>query len=206
MERTVIYLVRHGQTEWNAQKRMQGRLNSPLTEMGKFQAEKLSQHLQDIEFNMIFSSPSKRAYETAQIIKGKRNKSIIPVDELMEISLGDMEGMLYDDLLKNERYKKMAENFRKYPENYENPKGESFMDVRNRVMPFFNDTVNIFKGKKILIVSHTCTIKSILNTINETPIKDFWLPMIEPTSYSTVVCEDKKCKIVDYGSTAHLSK
>lgn len=204
MAKTTIYLIRHGQTEWNVEKRMQGQQDSQLTDLGKLQAAKISEHLQDLHIDALFSSPSKRAFDTARAIKGNRDLHITPVHELMEIALGELEGKKYYDLLEDEKFSEMARNFREAPEKFENPTGENFVDIRNRVMPFINDTCKIFKGKTVVLVSHTCTIKTVLNTIEGRHIKDFWTPMIEPTSYSIIECENSKLSVVAYGCADHL--
>jgi broad specificity phosphatase PhoE len=64
----MIYVVRHGQTDWNLEGRFQGRIDIPLNEKGKNQAKKTKEKLEGIEFDKVFSSPLKRALETAQII------------------------------------------------------------------------------------------------------------------------------------------
>ena len=89
---TTIYLTRHGETEWNLAHRFQGKLDSPLTDKGKQQAEWLSERLRDIEFNAIYASCSGRALDTAKIIRGNRQMPIVTKEELMEIGLGEWEG------------------------------------------------------------------------------------------------------------------
>lgn len=86
-----IYLVRHGQTDWNLEKRMQGREDVPLNTTGRAQAEKLRDKIRDLEFDVVYASPLKRAAETAEIAVGDRYE-IIYDERLVERSFGEFEG------------------------------------------------------------------------------------------------------------------
>lgn len=86
-----LYLTRHGLTDWNKEKRAQGRKDLPLNTEGRTQAEELRDKIKDIEFTAVYASPLKRAAETAQIAVGDRY-DIIYDDRLLERSFGDFEG------------------------------------------------------------------------------------------------------------------
>lgn len=86
-----IFLARHGQTNWNAESRVQGRTNVPLNETGRTQAKKLHEKIKDLEFNAVYASPLQRAVETAKIATNSKYK-IIYDDRLLERSFGDHEG------------------------------------------------------------------------------------------------------------------
>ena len=85
---TEIYLTRHGQTVWNLTKRLQGSGNSELTEEGIERAKILSERLKSIDLDCIYTSPIKRAYETALILKGNKNIDVICEEGLRELSFG----------------------------------------------------------------------------------------------------------------------
>lgn len=91
-ETTTIYLVRHGQTEWNVLHRFQGHMDSPLTKLGIQQAEWLGEALQHDPIDLIYSSTSNRAFHTAEIIRGNRDVAVTACDEFKEINLGVWEG------------------------------------------------------------------------------------------------------------------
>jgi probable phosphoglycerate mutase len=98
MDKTNLYLTRHGQTTWNVEHRVQGHLNSPLTDLGLEQASRLGYALSDVHFDAIYSSPSPRALRTAEIIRGTRPSRIIPHDSLREMHMGDWEGLRFDEI------------------------------------------------------------------------------------------------------------
>ena len=102
-----LYFVRHGETEWNTQRRFQGRKNSPLTARGEEQAKKIAEQLREIPFTSLYSSSLGRAKKTAQEIQKGREIPIEIMDEFIEISMGELEGKTKGDFLKL------------YPEEYE---------------------------------------------------------------------------------------
>ncbi|WP_131925905.1 histidine phosphatase family protein [Hazenella coriacea] len=95
---TNLYLVRHGQTQWNVEGRLQGRLDSPLTETGIKKAQRLAEQLHGIPFQCIYSSSSHRALETASYLKGDREIDLIPTDSLMEMGFGIWEGRKWSEI------------------------------------------------------------------------------------------------------------
>src|SRR3712207_574020 len=98
-ENMKLYFVRHGETEWNTQRRFQGRKNSPLTAKGKEQAKKIAEELKEIPFTSLYSSSLERAKKTAQEIQKGREIPVEIMDEFIEISMGDLEGRTKGDFL-----------------------------------------------------------------------------------------------------------
>ena len=138
----MIYIVRHGQTNWNLEKRNQGRKNIELNETGINQAKEISDKLKNINFDIVFSSPLKRAYKTAQIIY---DKEIITDERLIERSNGDLEGKLNEDFVG-------LVDFADYNEDKYNI--ELLSDFRKRINSFLDEVLNKYKNKNILIVTH----------------------------------------------------
>ena len=88
-----IYLMRHGETKWNKRSKLQGQVDIPLAPKGIEQAEMTSEGMKDIPFDHIFSSPLKRAYKTAQVVRRDRPIEIVRDDRLKEMSFGTSEGL-----------------------------------------------------------------------------------------------------------------
>ena len=101
-----IYMVRHGQTEMNVKRVYYGSTDCDINSTGVLQAEKLSEFFKNIDLDIIISSDLKRAYHTAQIIKGDRNIDIVKDERLREINFGDWENRTFSDIREND------------PENY----------------------------------------------------------------------------------------
>ena len=159
--KTIIYLTRHGQTEWNLERRLQGRGNSPLTEAGIERAKELRERIKDIDIDFIYSSPIERALDTANIIKGEKNIEVITDEGLMEMCFGDYEGRKTDEV--------MAENpswnidlIMHGDVELCAPDGENLASVRARVAKTMDRIIEENRGKSILIVTHGITLKALM--------------------------------------------
>ncbi len=200
--KTEIYFVRHGQTEWNIERRYQGWADSPLTEQGVNQAKALSKHIENVHFDAIYCSPRGRAQETAKIVRGNRDLEIITVDDFKEINVGEYEGRLYDDM-KNEN-PDLYHGFWESADLFLPKTGESFTDVGNRTYPALLKIAERHPGQRVLIVSHAVAIMSALNKIAGIPLNRFWEKMLHQTSLSIAEYENGEFSIAKYGSTEHL--
>ena len=203
-----IYFVRHGQTVWNVEKRFQGLSDSPLTELGITQAKLLGEKLKDIKFDKFYSTSLKRAYDTANYIKGNRKQKVEIFDDFVEISMGDMEGIKQEDFKK--LYPEQVKNFFFNQLEY-NPSsfgGESFLEVRERVIRGLNKFIELNKNyERVLVVSHGATLKTLLHYISGKDIStlsDEAIP--KNTSYTIVKYENGKFEITDFSNTSHLEE
>ena len=201
-----IYFVRHGQTIWNVEKRFQGLSDSPLTELGITQAKLLGEKLKDIKFDKFYSTSLKRAYDTANYIKGNRKQKVEIFDDFVEISMGDMEGIKQEDFKK--LYPEQVKNFFFNQLEY-NPSsfgGESFLKVRERVIRGLNKFIELNKNyERVLVVSHGATLKTLLHYISGKDISTLSNEAIpKNTSYTIVKYENGKFEIIDFSNVSHL--
>lgn len=141
-----IYIVRHGQTEWNSQKRIQGRADTSLNELGKKQAFETKNLLSDIDIDLIICSPLTRAKQTAEIINSNREIEIIYDNRITERNFGKIEGHKINDYNFNE--------FWDYNKNIKYEDIETMHELFDRVYGFIEDMISKYKNKNILIVSH----------------------------------------------------
>lgn len=141
-----IYVVRHGQTEWNVAGKCQGKKDIELNEMGKKQAEETAKVLKNEEIDLIISSPLKRAKETAEIIKGSRPIDIVVDERISERDFGEFEGMTKADFDSDEIWD--------YEKNKKYEKAENVQELFDRVSSFLNDIKENKSDKNILIVTH----------------------------------------------------
>jgi len=169
---TKLYITRHGQTKWNLEGRMQGQKDSKLTSLGQKQAEWLGERLNDDDIDIIISSSSGRAIETAEIIRGKRNIEIIPNDNLREIHLGQWEGQLHTEI---ERiWTEEQRSFWNSPHLYKPVGGETFSEVLDRASGEVEKIISKYEGKNILIVTHAVVLKALITYFENKDLKDFW--------------------------------
>ena len=201
-----IYFVRHGQTIWNVEKRFQGLSDSPLTELGITQAKLLGEKLKDIKFDKFYSTSLKRAYDTANYIKGNRKQKVEIFDDFVEISMGDMEGIKQEDFKK--LYPEQVKNFFFNQLEYDPSSfgGESFLEVRERVIRGLNKFIELNKNyERVLVVSHGATLKTLLHYISGKDIStlsDEAIP--KNTSYTIVKYENGKFEITNFSNVSHL--
>jgi len=201
---TRIYLIRHGETEWNLKKIMQGWQDSDLTDLGRQQTKWLRDRLSKIEFEVVYSSPLSRALETAKIIKKDDFEDIIIKDHLKEMGFGPWEGKTSVEIKKD--YKEAYSNFWEKPHLYTGEACESYYDVRNRVMPLIKEIIERHDNN-VLIVTHTVVIKIIMAYFDARKMKDLWdPPFMYQTSLNIIEVENNQPKIILHGDTSHFKE
>lgn len=142
-----IYYVRHGQTDLNLAKKMQGGgTEKELNETGVSQAYNTKKELENVKYDLVICSPMKRAKQTAEIINEGRDIPIITDERIRERKLGDYEGRDVTEEMEN--------NIWDYKLNYNIPNGENLHDFENRINEFFDDIKEKYHDKTILIVAH----------------------------------------------------
>ena len=194
----IIYLMRHGETDWNKARRMQGQSDIPLNAFGIELAEKTAEGLKDIKFDRIFSSPLLRAYETAEIIASVQGAKAIRDDRLKEINFGPGEGDTFDAAKQDPEHP--LHNFFSDPGAYKAVDGaESFEDARRRSGEFLRDQIIPLEGtcEKVLVVAHGALNRSILNTIAGIPDEEFWKIGLPNCAVSILSLENGKFTILE---------
>lgn len=173
-----LYIMRHGRTDWNVLKKLQGRTDIPLNEEGRAMAENAREEYKNVHFDICYCSPLVRARETAQIVLRGRNIPIIFDDRLIEMSFGIYEGV--ENAYKNPDCPMI--NFFSAPENYVPGKGgESFAELFARTGNFLHEVVEpkLAEGKDVLIVGHGAMNSSIICQVKKIPLANFWDAGIE---------------------------
>lgn len=170
-----IYMVRHGQTEFNKEKRIQGgSVDSPLTAEGIAGAKKLGQALSDISFNHVYTSPQKRAIDTAQYILDNNHHTVSSIqtdNRLKEISFGPFDGAKISEFEEAGYY----EVFREHPDCYDkHPVGETYHAVTERMSAALADIVaSADEDDHILIVAHSISLTCLIKFLNGIPVADY---------------------------------
>ena len=176
-----LYIVRHGETDWNVQRRLQGESDVPLNHEGKAMAVKTGEALREIPFDLAVTSPYIRAEETADLILGDRKLPRLTDPRIREITWGEWDGKTVEEI-KDMGKKEEFDLFYKAPFQFQGaPGGETIKQVCARGKNFLEDLEARpeYAGKTILIVSHGCTIRGILNHLYDRQ-EDFWQGMVPP--------------------------
>lgn len=170
-----IYIVRHGETPWNKAKRLQGNVDIELNDYGRELAIKTGEGLKETRIDIIYSSPLKRAYETAELIRGNRDIEIIKDDRIREISFGHFEGSNFSELIRDENL--TFKYFFKKPECYiPADDAETFEHLIARAGDFMQDKIEPLESscERVMIVAHGAINKAIMSYIKKHPTSEFW--------------------------------
>jgi probable phosphoglycerate mutase len=182
-----LYIMRHGETEWNSEKRYQGQMDSDLTEFGKQGTLLQKDKIQGIYFKTVYCSPLGRTRSTMNLLK-PCSTEIIYDERLMEICLGALQGKTHQEL--SEQEKIAQHTFWSDPENFDIDGGETMVDLEKRVQSFLTD-LNKKEGP-ILIITHTVIIKMMLKILESRPLAKLWdAPYLHPGTI-LVLHKDKK--------------
>jgi broad specificity phosphatase PhoE len=154
-----IILIRHGETDWNIEGRYQGQADPPLNSSGMHQAQVLVTMLQDINLELLFSSPLRRAKQTAKLISEQLAIPLLEDSRLMEIHQGDWQARLRADI--QALYPDLFLAWETNPWGVNPPGGENLSSVQSRVYAAVDDIIDTNPQKKIGIVSHRIPIALI---------------------------------------------
>ncbi len=149
----MIYIIRHGQTDWNIEHRTQGHTDIALNKNGIVQAELISQKIANLKIDSIISSDLKRAYMTAQIINKNFNKNIETDKRLREFCFGTLEGITRDKITQE-----IWDDFNKNPKQFN---AETKEEIFNRIKSFIDDIKSNNINKNTLVVTHGGPIRMI---------------------------------------------
>lgn len=152
-----LILIRHGETDSNAEKRYLGITNIGLNENGLREASKLKEKLKGESFDFVISSPLKRSVETANFL----SDNVITADDLEEINFGLFDNLTYDEIVK--KYPLEHEMWLKSPYDFEFPKGESSFYMHKRVLEYIDKLLLKYKSGTIVIVTHAGVIRCVIS-------------------------------------------
>ena len=185
-----ICLVRHGETDWNKIGKLQGHTDIELNKRGILQANVCADYLSNTPFDLIITSPLKRAKQTAEIIAEKKCLPLIEMQQFIERNYGDAEGMTEEARLK------------KFPDlQYTNQ--ESKEDLRTRVMNGLRQIQKEHKESNIILVAHGAVINSILAILSNNEIGSGKTKLAN-ACLSTIYYEQGIWKIKNYNQVEHL--
>ena len=194
-----LVLARHAESAWNAERRFQGRTDVGLSDMGLAQAAALARAVARRRVGAVYSSPLRRARETAEIVAKERGLTVTLVDDLRELSLGAWEGRTVDDVLAMEA--DAYRNWRERPYDCPPPEGEHIADVARRVLPVMELIVSSHAdGQEALVVSHGGVISVYLCHLLGLSPNALWQLAIGNASLSVV----DPPRVLSLNDTVHL--
>jgi len=198
-----VYLVRHGQTLWNAEGRHQGKMDSALSALGRSQAALLARALAPVPLAAVYSSPLSRAWETALVIAAPHRLSVAPVAELREISLGAWEGLTEGEI--TQRFGDVVARRRGDPIGVVPPGGESLAQVQARALRAMREILVGHDDATIAVVAHGAVNKMILLTALDAPLSSYWRIRQDNAGISIVDFRGAHKVVRVMNDTAHLA-
>ena len=173
-----LYIVRHGETEWNVIKRFQGQLNTPLTEKGMEKLRETGKKLENVLFDEVYTSELGRTVASAEIIlnenRGYRNKKLElkKLAELNEVYFGVWQGLTYEEVFL--KYPEEGNNYFYNVKNYkaENVEAEKLEDALERFLKGINKILDSHESGNILVVTHGTVLEMFMNYVANNSIFD----------------------------------
>lgn len=201
-QKTELILIRHGETDWNRERRMQGQINTPLSDLGRAQAQAVGRRLADLEFDALYSSDLIRAWDTAVPIAQATRRDIVCEPRLRECAFGLFEGCTYTEMA--ERYPDEHARFLLREDDYAVPGGESPRQFYQRSLGCLEDIAAKHPGQRVVVVTHGLVLDTLhraarnmsLNAKRDAPLLN--------ASLNTFRREPHRWVEVSWGDVGHL--
>ncbi len=198
---TTVLLVRHGQTRSNVTGFYMGWSNEDLDEVGYDQARKLSARLAGLPIASVYNSPLKRAHTTASIIAKPHGLEVEPLEDLIEIKLGDWEGLHESEIAR--RWPELWQQSEIDPSGMAMPHGESFSQVAERAVRAFESVVAANGEKRVAIVTHEIVVKILVAHVMGVTYSIYRRIKIDNASLSVVRIAGGSRQLITLNDTSH---
>ena len=198
---TEIILVRHGETEWNVTNIFRGRIDIELSQTGMKQAELLAEYLSDTKVDAIYSSPLKRALQTAEVIARYHRLSVEITPALLDFHFGRWQGLSRQEV--KDKYKALYAEWLKNPHQVQIPDGEKLDDVRKRALGVVESIIAKHEGTAIL-VSHRVVNKVLICALLGLDNSHFWNIAQDTCGITLFTYENNRFVLSKHNDTSFL--
>lgn len=197
-----LFLLRHGQSEWNILNRVQGQEDTNLTDEGMLQARKAADRLYSEDIDLIYSSDLKRAHETAKIVGERLDLDVNSIKELREIHFGIWQGKELKDIKMNHLEKYNL--WRSEPHKFTLEEAESLLELQERMLKAVNSLIKDNPDKNILIVSHGTAIKTLILGLLDIDISKYNKLVIGNVGLSIIEFREFSPVLISLNETNHI--
>ncbi|MBU5311089.1 histidine phosphatase family protein [Tissierella carlieri] len=201
---TKLFLIRHGQSEWNKLNMIQGQKNTILTDLGRQQALSLGNRLINEDIDIIYASDLSRAYTTAKIISDVIRKPLISSESLREINFGPWEGLSIGEI--QEKYNSEYSIWLREPQSLNMKGAETLQILQERVMKYIDHIIDENKGKNIAVVSHGATLKALILGLLNIDISHYKNISLKNVSLSIIEFRDYNRVLTSLNDISHLKE
>lgn len=198
-----VFLIRHGQTQWNFEQRYQGQTDIPLTELGRRQAEAVGRRLAAEPIEAIYASDLQRAYETAAPLARYLGLPVLTDERLREVHFGAWEGYTFKEV--EERYPEEVYAWLRAPHLHAPPGGESGADFIGRVRSFWEELRGRHPEGTVAIFAHGGSLVTLTELVLKLPYESRWKLRLSHGGYSELMVYDQEWAILSrWNDTCHL--
>ena len=197
-----IYIVRHGQTEWNLLGKTQWHGNSDLTPKGIEQAELLADSMTKYPIDYIYSSDLGRAYQTAEIIGNKLSIEVEKTEALREMNFGTWEGRIIKDIIEEDP--ELYKMWRNEPHLAKIPQGETLSQIKERTDAFIKEINEKYDGKHIVLVTHSLCARIMLLSFLDSDVKNIYRINQANTALNIIELRDYGPVVMKMNDTTHI--
>jgi len=198
---TEIILVRHGQTAWNVAEVFRGRLDIELDETGLKQAELLAEYLSHRKLEDVYSSPLRRAVQTAEAVARHHGLTIEISPRLNDIDFGEWQGLSREEVIT--KYSELYSAWMTTPHRVRMPSGENLDEVRQRVVALVNEVVEKHEAA-VALVSHRVVNKVLICALLGLDNSHFWDIRLDTCGVTTFDFTDGRFVLAEHNNTSFL--
>lgn len=199
----IFYFLRHGETAWNAEGRLCGRTDVPLSDVGRHQAQLLALRVEALPTEALYSSPLSRALETACLVGQALGREPVVDGRLAELNYGAWEGRTFDEIKRTEPavYRAWDED----PGELAPPEGETGVHLIERATPFLEDVAQRHRSGNVVVVCHKTVCRLLACHIMGVPLAEYRrrIPM-ENAALNIFEAVEGKWRMVSLNDTSHL--
>jgi broad specificity phosphatase PhoE len=199
---TTIYLIRHGQTDWNKEKIFRGRVDVPLNEHGKKEARALSRHLEYVRATAVYASPLSRAFETAEILARPHSLKVKRDEGLIDMDYGKWQGL--PDAQAREQFPGTHHLWHENPQRVKFPGGESLAMVRKRALASL-DSISLKNPEgTVFVVAHRVVTKLLMASALGLSNSAFWKIRQDNCAYNIIELSESGATVLLMNDTCHM--
>ena len=199
---TRIYLIRHGESTWNAQRRWQGVADSPLSDAGRAEAILLADALHAVPLQAVYCSPLRRAVDTAAVVAAVHRLDVIPVADLREIAFGVWESLLATEV--EQRFGALLKEWWERPDQVQIPGAEPLEAARARVVAAIHGIVARYEDGQVAVVAHGGVNKLLVLTLLDAPLSSYWRMRQDNACVNIVEFDGDRGRVLVLNDTTHL--
>ncbi len=196
-----LVLVRHGQTAWNVEEIFRGRADIPLNETGKKQADLLADFLSTPPVEAVYSSPLRRAYDTALAVARPHGIQVQVSEGLNDLDFGEWEGKKVEEV--KERYPDLYALWMSHPEQIRPPGGEKLYEIKERALAVVRAAVDTHEGR-VVMVSHRVVIKLLTLALMGLDESRFWNIVVDTCGVTTFRASKRRYVLIRHNDNSFL--